>query len=203
MGLLIILIIIGVIWYKHQEKEDKENQEEGSNKGQETFKEFQNSANEAKTNDNFYINEVPYGVRRKTAMDTFLHSDRSNIKVDFSDNQSVVNKKDDSDEIDREITDDDLLVNAGTGEITTPEMTFNQKESVQDNSSDMEKIIPVAENKSKSVKSKDANSTSKESNSKTTQLDNEEETAHYREDWRSKNNKSFDDLLNGSSEDIK
>jgi hypothetical protein len=200
MGLLIILIIGGVIWYKYQEKEDKENQEEKSNKGQETFEEFKNSTKEAKAKDNFYINEVPYGVRRKTAMDTFLHSDRSNIKVDFSDKQSMTNRKDNNVETDREITDDDLLVNAGTGEITTPEMTFNKSKSNKDDSLDTEKVIPVVENKSNLKNVKHPNSAS---NKRASKQPKEEGTIHYREDWKSKNYKSFDDLLNGSSEDIK
>lgn len=197
MGLLIILIVVGVIWYKHQEKDNEESQKDMSN-GQETFEEFEKSADKAKKNDNFYINEVPYGVRRKTAMDTFLQSDRSNVKVDFSNNHSSLVKESSSNENDREITDEDLLVNESTGEITTPEMTFNSKENDIENVSDSEKVIPIAEDKSNSANSKHPISTP---NVRDYQPKKEKNT--QKEDWKAKNYKSFDDLLNNSNDEVR
>ena len=201
MGLLIILIVVGVIWYKHQEKDNEESQKDMPN-GQETFEEFKKSAEKAKKNDNFYINEVPYGVRRKTAMDTFLQSDRSNVKVDFSNNHLSSIKESRSNENDREITDEDLLVNESTGEITTPEMTFNSKENdiENENVSDSEKIIPIVEDKSNSANSKRHISTP---NVGDYQPKKEKNTQHYREDWKAKNYKSFDDLLNSSNDEVR
>lgn len=199
MGLLIILIVVGVIWYKHQEKDNEESQKDMSN-GQETFEEFEKSADKAKKNDNFYINEVPYGVRRKTAMDTFLQSDRSNVKVDFSNNHSSSVKESSSNENDREITDEDLLVNESTGEITTPEMTFNSKENDIENVSNSERVIPIVEDKSNSANSKHPISTP---NVGDYQPKKEKNTQNYREDWKAKNYKSFDDLLNNSNDEVR
>ena len=197
MGLLIILIIIGVIWYRHQEQEDAD---EETNKSPKTFGQFQKEQKESSLDNSFYISEVPYGIRRKTAMDTYLQFERSNITkgFDVSNKKGVSNSENDLE--DKEVTADDLLVNTSTGELTTPQMAFNKPE---DNSSERplsnDSIVPVF-NESKTASSNLIEGTSTSDESKNGQ--NEEK--HYRENWRENNYKSIDDILNsGSKEQIK
>ena len=197
MGLLIILIIIGVIWYRHQEQEDAD---EKTNESPKTFEQFQEEQKESSQDNSFYISEIPYGIRRKTAMDTYLQSERSNITkgFDVSNKKGVSNSENDSE--DKEVTADDLLVNTSTGELTTPQMAFNKPE---DNSSERplsnDSIVPVF-NESKTASSNLIEGISTSDESKNGQ--NEEK--HYRENWRENNYKSIDDILNsGSKEQIK
>ena len=197
MGLLIILIIIGVIWYHHQEQEDAD---EKTNESPKTFEQFQEEQKESSQDNSLYRSESPYGIRRKTAMDTYLQSERSNITkgFDVSNKKGVSNSENDSE--DKEVTADDLLVNTSTGELTTPQMAFNKPE---DNSSERplsnDSIVPVF-NESKTASSNLIEGISTSDESKNGQ--NEEK--HYRENWRENNYKSIDDILNsGSKEQIK
>lgn len=184
MGLLIILIIIGVIWYRHQEQEDAD---EETNKSPKTFEQFQEEQKESSQDNSFYISEIPYGIRRKTAMDTYLQSERSNITkgFDVSNKKGVSNSENDSE--DKEVTADDLLVNTSTGELTTPQMAFNKPEDdLSERSSSNDSIIPVF-NDSKTTSSNLVEGISTFDESKNSQ--------NKKNHWRENNYKSIDDIL--------
>lgn len=184
MGLLIILIIIGVIWYRHQEQEDAD---EETNKSSKTFEQFQEEQKESSQDNSFYISEIPYGIRRKTAMDTYLQSERSNITkgFDISNKKGVSNSENDSE--DKEVTADDLLVNTSTGELTTPQIAFNKPEDdLSERSSSNDSIIPVF-NDSKTTSSNLVEGISTSDESKNSQ--------NKKNHWRENNYKSIDDIL--------